>query len=214
MPRRPICGSEMCGKHRKRPAAEDADDDNVGVRRQLVGRSEFADRVHAFEPGAVEHQELAARRAARTRQSDRRLHRRRQEVGGDADRRSSRETGQKEPQRRQAEARLGGRHGHRDAATPASHHPDDFRGAARRIRAADRPLRPAVATRHACCRGQQFVHELHGSGQRRTRAAHGDARCAATRRRRADAPAAPEGKDRSELLAEQISRKPAHFSTC
>ena len=84
----PDLREQMCGKHRKRPAAEDADDDTA-VSAQLVGRYEFADRVHAFESGAVKRQELATRRATRTRESDCRLYRRRQEVGGDADRRDS-----------------------------------------------------------------------------------------------------------------------------
>ena len=80
------------------------------------------------------------------------------------------------------------------SATPAAT-PDDLGRAARRVRPAARPLRPAAATSHACRRGQQLVHELHVSGQRRPCPAHRDACCAAADRRRADAAAAPEGQD-------------------
>ena len=174
-------------------------------RQQQPIRSQFTCRIHAVEPGAgVEHQELATGRTARPCEPDRGSHRRWQEVGGHAGRGGPREARQEKSKGRQVEAaRFGGRH-----RSASSHrlrperdtrlHADNLGRAAWRVRPAGRPLCPVRATSHACRRGQQLVHELHVSGQRRPCPAHRDACCDAADRRRADAAAAPEGQDQLE----------------
>ena len=71
-PRRPICARRCAASTASGPPPR-MPTTTRPFRRQQPGRSEFADRVHALQPGAVERQELAAGRAARTREPDRRL---------------------------------------------------------------------------------------------------------------------------------------------
>ena len=133
----PDLRDEMCGSHRKRPAAEEADDD-----------SEIAE-LHAVEPAAEHRQGLGpAQGSARRRQGDRGVHRRGEERRREPVRQRPRENpapGQGQEVRSQGRPGDAGRDNPSRASCPTGHRA----GAANRCLAAGRSLhadhRPGAA---------------------------------------------------------------------
>ena len=86
----PDLREDMCGKHRKRPAAEDADDEPTAAT-IASGDPGSATALHALQPAAVQRQDFAAHRPAGPGEPDRGVCRPGQAIGGNAGCRDARQ---------------------------------------------------------------------------------------------------------------------------